>query len=203
MRWNGPLSGVLATATVLMSLTITLAQPDRPPADNAALVDSLRSGGYVLFMRHGAREEITSPESRGSCELEANLTDEGRAQARAVGQAFQALAIPVGQVLSSDFCRTLETAQLAFGRAEPLPALREIRPDLAEEEREARVAGIRELLSVPPTDATNSILVSHAMIFRAAVDLGGLEPAETAIFEPDGHGGFTLVARVRWDEWTP
>ena len=49
------------------------------------------------------------------CRTQRNLSDEGRAHARQVGEAFRAQGVPVAQVLSSPWCRCLETARLAFG----------------------------------------------------------------------------------------
>jgi phosphohistidine phosphatase SixA len=53
-----------------------------------------------------------------------NLTDAGRADARAIGAAIRALGIPIGRVLASPFCRTRETAELIFGRATVSNAVR-------------------------------------------------------------------------------
>ncbi len=59
----------------------------------------------------------------GDCATQRNLDNAGRAQARAIGEAFRAEGVTVGRVLSSQWCRALETAQSAFpGRVEPDPA---------------------------------------------------------------------------------
>ena len=51
------------------------------------------------------------------CATQRNLTDKGRAEARALGEHVKRLKIPIGEVLASPFCRTMETARLAFGKA--------------------------------------------------------------------------------------
>ena len=51
------------------------------------------------------------------CSSQRNLTDQGRQDARRLGEAFRARAVPVGAVLSSPWCRCIETARLAFGVA--------------------------------------------------------------------------------------
>ena len=58
------------------------------------------------------------------CAHQRNLTDGGRADARAIGAAIRSLGIPIGEVLASPFCRTRETAELIFGRATVSPAVR-------------------------------------------------------------------------------
>jgi broad specificity phosphatase PhoE len=52
------------------------------------------------------------------CATQRNLSAEGRAHARRIGEAFRKMQIPVGRVLSSPWCRCVETAKLAFGGAE-------------------------------------------------------------------------------------
>ena len=97
----------------------------RSPA--AALLSALRAGGYVLYFRHTATdfgqndEKMTGFED---CANQRNLTDGGRADARAIGAAIRSLGIPIGDVLASPFCRTRETAELIFGRATVAPAVR-------------------------------------------------------------------------------
>src|SRR5205809_2682352 len=92
-----------------------------------ALLAKLRHGGYVLFMRHTSTDfsqndaRMTSYED---CANQRNLTDKGRAEARALGEHVQRLAIPIGAVYASPFCRTMETARLAFHQAQRLTEAR-------------------------------------------------------------------------------
>ena len=54
----------------------------------------------------------------GDCATQRNLDAQGRAQSVAIGASFRDLGIPVSRVLASPFCRTLETAALAFGHVQ-------------------------------------------------------------------------------------
>jgi phosphohistidine phosphatase SixA len=80
----------------------------------------LRDGGQVVLMRHayapgsGATREAPGGDS-GDCIGEASLSDRGRQQARRIGALFAARAAPVDEVLTSRYCRCVETARLAFG----------------------------------------------------------------------------------------
>lgn len=59
----------------------------------------------------------------GDCATQRNLSERGRAEARAIGAEFRSRGVAVGRVLSSQWCRTMETAELAFpGRVQPDPA---------------------------------------------------------------------------------
>jgi phosphohistidine phosphatase SixA len=81
--------------------------------------DALRDGGIVLFRHAQAPGGGDPPGMRlGDCATQRNLDAAGRAQAVRIGQAFRERGIEVGAVLASGWCRTMETAELAFpGRA--------------------------------------------------------------------------------------
>src|SRR5512143_2013384 len=86
-----------------------------------ALLAALRSGGYILYFRHASTDFGQSDEQMTGyedCAKQRNLTDAGRAEARAIGEALRDLRIPIGDVRASPFCRTMETARLMFGRAQ-------------------------------------------------------------------------------------
>jgi len=91
------------------------AQPD------PALLAKLRHGGHVLFLRHTSTD-FSQNDSRMTgyedCTNQRNLTEKGRDEARALGAQLERLQIPIGTVYASPFCRTQETARLAFGQAE-------------------------------------------------------------------------------------
>ncbi len=213
-------SRLRATTTVVLlvivlssGLVITHTAPhvaDARPAGQIRtgddLVTALQRGGYVIILRHAAtdmtqQDRDTSPDL-SNCELQRNLTDAGRDQARAIGEVFRTLVLPVGQVLSSDFCRTLETARLAFGRAEPVAALRDFDPFNAPESLlKERGEAVRSLLAAPPAPGTNTIIVTHRPNITAGTGYSPDE-GEAAVYRPDGAGSFTLVARLRAADWT-
>lgn len=73
-------------------------------------------GGDVLLMRHALAPGGGDPPGLrlGDCRTQRNLSDEGRAQARAIGERLRALPVPVTALWASPWCRTQETARLAF-----------------------------------------------------------------------------------------
>jgi phosphohistidine phosphatase SixA len=91
-------------------------------ADDVAW-QALENGGIVLF-RHALAPGTGDPANftLGDCSTQRNLNDQGRADSRAIGQAFQDKGINVGRVLTSQWCRCVETAELAFpGQVEEEP----------------------------------------------------------------------------------
>jgi phosphohistidine phosphatase SixA len=83
----------------------------------------LRQGrGYVVIMRHALAPGIGDPVDfrLNDCSTQRNLSDEGRKQAIKTGKVFRDRKIQVSRVLSSQWCRCLETAKLLnLGKVEP------------------------------------------------------------------------------------
>ena len=197
----------IATLVVCASLSCVLPvsaqSAETAPAElkGRALVAALRSGGYILYVRHAATDfgqnddKMTGYED---CATQRNLVDRGRADARAIGASLRVLAIPVGDVLASPFCRTMETAQLIFGRATASPA---VRGGPAQPESPDRYTALRDLLSTPLPRGSNLVIVSHGNPFRAVAGGNYLAEGEAAVIEPRGKQGFRIVARVPLEEW--
>lgn len=112
-------SAASAASTSLTPFASFAAEPD------AATVKLLRRGGLVLVMRHAlAPGTFDPPEFNVNvCATQRNLSDEGRAQARRIGQWFTRHQLKPTTVLSSPWCRCIDTATLAFGRAQAWTAL--------------------------------------------------------------------------------
>lgn len=83
------------------------------------LIEALRKGGLVLLFRHD-RTDVTGlwdyeAYREGACDGERNLSEAGRTSARAIGRAMAMLRIPVRRVISSTYCRAVDSATLMFG----------------------------------------------------------------------------------------
>jgi broad specificity phosphatase PhoE len=166
----------------------------------AKLLSALRGGGYVVYFRHtstdfGANDDNMT--SYADCATQRNLTEQGRAEARNIGAAISSLGIPIGTVMASPYCRTMETAKLIFGRAVATPAVRG-GPAQAEADR---YADLRKVMSTPVERGTNAVIASHGNPFRAVVGGAYLAEGEAAVIEPRGADGFRVIARIRKDEW--
>src|SRR5689334_583502 len=166
----------------------------------AQLLMELRKGGYVIYFRHTStdfsRDDVRS-QSDVDCDNQRPLTDKGRAEARQIGAAFRELKIPVGQVLASPRCRTMETAMLAFGRADPSS---EARAGPSAPESADRYAPLRAVLSTPVKPGANLVIASHGNPFYAVAGAPYLAEGEAAVIKPLGKD-FEIIARVRHDAW--
>ena len=156
----------------------------------------LRRGGHVVLMRHTSTEAAPAFDppgfTLGDCTTQRNLSSYGRDEARGIGAAFRARGIPVARVLSSRWCRCLETARLAFGAVEPWPALDSYHDDRSR--APAQTAEVRRLASERPADG-NVIMVTHEVNVAAATGLSPA-PGEMIILTPEGAGRFQTVGRL-------
>lgn len=86
---------------------------------------ALSAGGVVIAFRHALAPGTFDPPGfkLGECSTQRNLNDDGRAQARRIGEWFEARRLAPARVLTSPWCRCIDTARIAFGRAQVLEAL--------------------------------------------------------------------------------
>ena len=113
---------------LLLTVPLALAWPTSAQATGeatAAALHALRAGGAVVAFRHALAPGTFDPPGfkLGDCSTQRNLSEEGRAQARRIGQWFAQQGLRPARVRSSPWCRCIDTALLAFGQAEPWPAL--------------------------------------------------------------------------------
>ena len=189
----------------LLTSGVPAQQPSSEPVhelSGTALLTALRAGGFVLYFRHTSTDFGQNDDSMTTfedCAKQRNLTDKGRNEARAIGAAIRELRIPVDKVLASPFCRTVETAMLAFGKAEKTLDLRGWPTSSADPDR---YAPLRRQLGAPPIPATNTVLVGHGNPFRAVAGPPHLMEGEAAVIKPLGGENFEIAARIQVQEWT-
>lgn len=205
------LVGLIASPSETVTALPTLAAAPAAPADVAqatppvatGLVAELQRGGFVLYLRHAARDEtpetVTDP---ADCSQQANLTEEGRQQAVDLGADFQFLRIPVGDVYASPYCRTTQTAQLAFGTVTPVAELSgaSLSPPV---DPAVQAATLEQLLSTPPEPGRNTVIVGHGEVVEQVTGEPAAGFAETVVFVPEnaGYRAVTHVTYERLQQW--
>ena len=153
--------------------------------DSAAVWDKLREGGRVALVRHGeAPGGVGDPPGfrLDDCATQRNLSDQGRAEARSLGERLRAERIAVGKLMSSQWCRCRETAALLdVGPVEPAPTFDNafvLRARVAE-----LTAGARSVIAAWKGPGV-LVVVTHGANIHALV---GIQPAEAelVVVEPD------------------
>lgn len=124
-------SSTLPTQT---STGVTKNSPSQSPISSASSVQSnpdlwsvLRQGqGIVVMLRHAIAPGTGDPENfrLEDCSTQRNLSAAGRQQAIQIGVMLRQQQVPVTRVLSSQWCRCLETARLMdVAPVEPFPVI--------------------------------------------------------------------------------
>lgn len=194
--WAGALSlALLAPAAALAQSATT------PALGGAELLAALRAGGHILYFRHADTDHSQNDErmtSAEDCTTQRNLSERGREHARALGEAIRALGIPIGTVLATPLCRTVETAMLAFGAAQKAPAVREGGP--LPPGSPGRFPALRVLLSTPVAPGANTVVVGHGYPYYTLVGGQYLSEGEADVLRPRGTD-FAVLARVGLAQW--
>lgn len=172
--WTGWGTGLLAILLLLAG----------PASGDDAVLTRLQEPGTVLLLRHALAPGTGDPPGfqLDDCSTQRNLSEDGRGQARSLGERLHAAGITEARVYSSRWCRCLETAQLlAVGPVQPEPALDSFfqRPG----EGPGRTAAVRERLrGLPPGPPV--VMVTHQVNISAL----------TGEFTPSGAGVVIRIA---------
>jgi phosphohistidine phosphatase SixA len=181
----------LALAALALSLIVA---PMGAGADERDAWAALVNGSHVALVRHG-----NAPPGYGDppgfkiddCATQRNLDELGRAQARAVGEAFRQHGVQVDKILSSPLCRCLETARLmALGPVESVLAV-------ASSDRSPEgLPALKQMVANWRGPGT-LVLVTHAFTVKSLVGIMP-EQAETVVVRPRSgdQGGMDLVGRI-------
>jgi len=132
------------------------------------------------------------------CANQRPLTDKGRDEARAIAGHLKRLGIPIGRVYASPYCRTVETAMLAFGKAEKT---NDARGGPVQADDPKRYDALKKLLSPPPAKGQNNVISSHGNPFIAVFGPPYLAEGEIAVVKPGGDARFATVARIKLADW--
>jgi len=197
---------VLRTLLILLLLVVAAARGDES-LSKADLVAALQRGGYVILMRHASSPATTPDAAHANADnhrLERQLDEQGQTSARAMGDAFRRLKIPIGKVQSSPTYRALETVKLAkLGPPTTFPELGQPEQGTPAHDGGRRAAWLKAKTAEHVAAGTNTLIVTHYPNIAEAFpqEAEGLPEGAALILRPDRGDRASLVARVKIDEW--
>ncbi len=163
------------------ALVIAFVAPPGAAADDSW--DTLLKGGHVALIRHGNAPPGYGGDPPGfkidDCRTQRNLDEQGRGEARALGEAFRAHGVRVDRVLSSPWCRCLETARLM--NVGPVESTWALVPDVGQGDK-ARLRELKQIVAAWRGPGT-LVLVTHALTVRALLGFLPVQ-GETVILKP-------------------
>jgi phosphohistidine phosphatase SixA len=197
---------IVTIAAMVCSLT-AMGQGAVAQGAQAEWINALRQGGYVIVFRHGAThndQADTDPLHPENVAQQRQLNDQGRALARAIGDAMRKLKIPVGQVHTSVFNRAVETGKLlGFGEVTPSLDFTEGGLVVSPIENNRRMAALRKVAATAPAAGSNVVVVTHKpnILDAFGKDWFDVREGEASVLKPESDG-YKLVVRVQADEWS-
>ncbi|MBM2320159.1 MULTISPECIES: histidine phosphatase family protein [Marivita] len=127
--------------------------------------DALESPGAFAIMRHALAPGTGDPANLtvGDCSTQRNLSQQGRDQASRIGQAFLDRGHAFDVVLTSQWCRCRDTADLlSLGPVQEVPAFNSFFQDFST--RDSQTA---EALTVLADRTDRPFIVTHQVNIRA------------------------------------
>jgi hypothetical protein len=191
---NTLIARAFGTLALVLVLVLALSGAGGAAASEAGW-EALTRPGAVALMRHALAPGTGDPPqfTLGDCATQRNLDGRGRAQAQRIGEAFRDRGIAVDRVLTSEWCRCRETAELLdLAPVEPLSSLNSFFQDRAQ--REPRTEATRAFLAAVPDDE-RLVLGTH---YVNIVALTGRPPRSGGIVVVDvaSDGTVTVLGEI-------
>ena len=138
---------------------------------NQKLSLELKKGGKIIFIRHAYAPGGGDPENFdiNNCDTQRNLSDEGRDQAKEIGNFFINNDIPILKVFSSEWCRCKETAELAFTNFETKDFLNSFFSAKFVKNRDKQMLDLKNYVDKFKGNK-NLIFVTHYVVISEALD---------------------------------
>ena len=170
---------------IILAVFILFHSPQRAQADDTVWEDV--SNGTVVLFRHANAPGMGDPGKfkLGDCSTQRNLDKAGREQARKIGERFRERQIKVSAVLTSEWCRCRETADLAFpGQSVDAPVFNSFFADRSRSREQT--AGAIELLEKMQTASGAVVVVTHQVNITAIAKVFPLSGEGSVVRVQDG-----------------
>jgi phosphohistidine phosphatase SixA len=185
------------TTPLLLCLVLLLTlSAGRALADDEHVWVALKQGGKVILLRH-THVDIQEGIGRltpGNCATEVNLSPSGIEQAKRIGEVFRAHGITVGEVLSSPYCRCMDTGKLAFGSA---TAVQYLMPPGIVSDSQAKLndeSALQEILKHHAS--SNLVMITHDLNISNILLEPTVHMGEFFVLQPH-KADFDVIGKIR------
>ena len=156
------------------SLSLVARSSTEAQSSNADAWEALKAGSAIILMRHALAPGTGDPAQFdvNYCSTQRNLSEKGREQALAIGRTLKANGIDSAEVLSSQWCRCLDTGSLlGFGQPKPFPTINSFFQDgsTASDQTQKLSQSITRWIASPEKPV--KILVTHQVNISALTGL--------------------------------
>ena len=129
------------------------------------LINSLKEGGKLIFIRHALAPGSGDPDNfkLNDCSTQRNLNNEGIKQSQKIGFFFKENQIPIDKVLSSEWCRCKDTAKYAFKNFKTFDALNSFYSSEFEKNKDKQIRDLKKYIN-KWNGIENLVFVTHYVV---------------------------------------
>ena len=162
---------------------------------NKNLIKQLEDGGKLIFIRHAYAPGNGDPNNfnLNDCSTQRNLNVDGRKQAQKIGKFFRENEVKIYKVLSSEWCRCKETADIAFKEYSTNSFLNSFYSSKYAKNKEKQIEMLNNYVKEFKSDK-NLIFVTHYVLISEVLNYG---PSSGEIVVSDRN--FNIVGTVEID----
>ena len=135
------------------------------------LINQLEDGGKLIFIRHAYAPGSGDPKNfnLNDCSTQRNLNEEGREQAKYIGEFFKKNNIEIDKVLSSEWCRCKETAKIAFENFSTNNFLNSFYSSKYTKNKDKQIKALNDYIRKFQSDK-NLILITHYVLISEVLN---------------------------------
>ena len=140
---------------------------------NDKVIESLKEGGKLIFIRHALAPGNGDPENfeLQNCSTQRNLNEIGIQQSKKIGLIFKKNEIKIDNIYSSEWCRCKDTAKYAFDDFETFDALNSFYDTRFAANEDKQIKDFYEFID--SNDSKNNIVfVTHYVVIGAILNIG-------------------------------
>ena len=162
---------------------------------NKNLIDQLDKGGKLIFIRHAYAPGNGDPSNfnLNDCSTQRNLSEDGRNQAKAIGEFFKKNKIRIDKVLSSEWCRCKETADIAFKNFSTNSFLNSFYSSKYAKNKNKQIKALNDYIGKFESDK-NLILITHYVLISEILNYA---PSSGEIVVSDKN--FNMIGSIEID----
>ena len=140
---------------------------------NENIVEILKKENNIIFIRHAIAPGNGDPQNFdiSNCSTQRNLSKDGKLQALKIGKFFKKNDIKLTKVLSSEWCRCKDTANIAFGNFQTFSALNSFYEARFAKNKSKQIKELKSFLNNWESDS-NLIIVTHFVVISELLNKG-------------------------------
>jgi len=136
------------------------------------LINSLKEGGKLIFIRHALAPGSGDPDNfkLNDCSTQRNLSQEGIEQSKKIGSFFKENKIPIDKVLSSEWCRCKDTAKYVFKNFKTFDALNSFYSSKFKKNKDKQIRDLKRYIN-KWNGEENLVFVTHYVVILEMLNI--------------------------------